>query len=608
MHIDKNNIVSLDFETFYDVGYSLTDTKMNMSEYVRDPRFKTQCVGIKIGDGPVHVYNGKEAVRAIQSIDWENKYLLAHNTAFDGFILHHHFGVQPKGYLDTMCMSRALFGHHVPHNLDAVAERLGLGNKIKGALLKTKGIVDLPEDIEATLMEYCAVDVELCTNVFWTLYPYFPDSELRLIDLTLKMFCRPLLQVDSELVEGEIESQRAAKEALLSKLEKRGITREDLMSNDKFAEVLRREGIPVPMKKNAKGKDAYAFAKTDKQFQLYLESDDEAIREIFQARKGVKTTIAETRAIRFRKAGDRMPMPVLLNYYGAHTGRWSGGNKLNLQNLPRGGALRKALRAPNGMVVVVADSSQIEARTTAWLAGEHSIVTAFAQKKDVYRQMASRIYGVPEQDVTEIQRFVGKTCILGLGYGMGAEKLKATLALGVNGPKVELSLAECNKIVNIYRTSNPFIAALWRTMNGILRSMVRRESGELKCIGWDGAADGGRILLPNGLKLLYPEISMTGPDEIVYATRYGHTKVYGGLLTENVVQALARIAVAEQMLAIGERYPVVTMSHDEIVWLAPESEADEALEFGKKIMVTPPSWAPTLPLDVKGGYDYCYSK
>jgi len=609
MQIDANNIVTLDFETFYDVGYSLTDVKINMSEYVRDPRFKVHCLGIRLGNDPVRVYRGDEIPRVIRGIDWKNKYVLAHNTAFDGFILSHHYGVEPKGYIDTLGMSKALFGHHVSHKLDDVAERLGLGGKIKGTLLKTKGVVELPNELQEQLMEYCARDVDLCSKVFWTLYPFFPDVELRLIDLTLKMFCQPKLLVDTGLVEGEIEKEQAAKEALLARLEKRGITREDLMSNEKFAAVLRREGIPVPMKKNKKGEEKYAFAKTDPAFQLYLQSDDKEIKDLFEARKGLKTTIGETRAKRFSSAGsDGMPMPVLLNYYGAHTGRWSGGNKLNLQNLPRGGSLRRALRAPRGMVVVVADSSQIEARTTAWLADEHNIIDAFAKKEDVYKKMASRIYGVPESEVTEIQRFVGKTCILGLGYGMGAAKLKATLALGVNGPKVELSLRECESIVNIYRTANPKITQLWRLMNGVLVSMIRRENGEFKCIGWDGAEDGGRIRLPNGLKLLYPGLSMPAPDEMTYETRYGFTKIYGGLVTENVVQALARIIVANQMLAIAERYPVVTMSHDEIVWLAPEEEADESLEFGKKIMVTPPSWALNLPLDVKGGYDYCYSK
>lgn len=125
------------------------------------------------------------------------------------------------------------------------------------------------------------------------------------------------------------------------------------------------------------------------------------------------------------------------------------------------------------------------------------------------------------------------------------------------------------------------------------------------------------IKLPNGLFLQYPEL--TGHVYTnYYSGQYGlreasfmrrtRSKLYGGLLTENVVQALARCIIAEQMLVIDERYQVVTMTHDEIVVIAPEAEADKCLDFMIDVMRTSPEWAEGLPLNAEGGYDVCYSK
>lgn len=610
MKIDKNKIITVDFETYYAVGYSLTSKDINMSEYVRDPRFKTHCLAIKIGEAPVRVIEHKDIASELAKIDWSDKLVLAHNAAFDGFILSDRYGIHPLGYLDTLSMSRAIYGAHLIHRLDMIATRLNVGVKEKKALTAVKGVVDLPEELLTPLMEYCGNDVELCYNIFWKLYPAIPDSELQLIDLTLKMFCRPRLIVDADLAQEEHAHQLAKKEEALKKVEALGITREDLMSNPKFVRILVSRGLDVPMKTSkTTGKPAPALAKGDPEFQAFLNHEDETTKAIFHARLAVKTTINETRAKRLLTAGSgAMSLPIMLNYYGAHTGRWSGGNKLNLQNLPRGGRLRRSLKAPRGNVIVVADSSQIEARTTAWLAGQNDILDAFRERKDLYRQMAASIYGGSPEDASDLQRFVGKTCILGLGYGMGGSKLKTTLGLGVNGPKVELSQQDANSIVRLYRKKYPKIVILWEIMQSIIPDMIEGNGGEFKCISWSK----DRILLPNGMRLLYPgvrnEVQDDSYPEYTYKTRLGFSKIYGGLLTENVVQALARIIIADQMLKISERYEIVTMSHDEIVWIAPEKEAEESFAWGKQIMSTPPAWAKGLPLGASGGFDERYSK
>jgi DNA polymerase len=307
-----------------------------------------------------------------------------------------------------------------------------------------------------------------------------------------------------------------------------------------------------------------------------------------------------------------MKLPILLNYSGTHTHRWSGGNKMNLQNLKRGGELRRSILAPKGHVIVVADSAQIEARVLAWLAQQMDIVNAFANKDDVYKLMASAIYGIPVEQVTKDQRFIGKICVLGLGYGMGPNKLQQTLKQGTMGPPVDISLEECRRIVNIYRSRNYKIRQLWKIMDGIIASMITGARGEFGPLTYGK----GYIQLPNGLFLqyygLHGETEVYHDDLVVheatYLTRNGRTKIYGGLLTENVVQALARCIIADQMLEISKKYRIVTMTHDEIVVVCPKKDADRCLRDMIHIMSTAPEWAEGLPLAAEGGWDINYSK
>ena len=285
----------------------------------------------------------------------------------------------------------------------------------------------------------------------------------------------------------------------------------------------------------------------------------------------------------------------------------------NLQNLKRGGELRRSILAPKGHVVVVADSAQIEARVLAWLSQQMDIVNAFATKQDVYKLMASVIYNAPVEDITKDQRFIGKICVLGLGYGMGPQKLQQTLKQGTMGPPVDISEEECRRIVQIYRQKNWKIKAFWKKMDQVITNMtlgIESKEGPLEC-------GKGFVRLPNGMFLQYFGLHGTAEitrDDLVmtettYLTRTGRTKLYGGLLTENVVQALSRIIIAEQMLKIHDAgYRIVTMTHDEIVIIAKKKDAKKALDFMIKTMSTPPDWAPDLPLAAEGDFDDCYSK
>lgn len=284
-----------------------------------------------------------------------------------------------------------------------------------------------------------------------------------------------------------------------------------------------------------------------------------------------------------------------------NTGRWGGDDSLNLQNLPRVSPLKKAIKAPDGYVFIDCDSSQIEARVLAWLANQNDLVAAFDAGEDVYKIMASSIYGVDIKDITKDQRFVGKWTILGSGYGMGAAKYQAQLkAAGVT----DLTLEDCQYIIDVYRNTYDRIPILWKQAQNALQVVIDNASttlGRDNLLAVDGA---GGIILPNGLRLTYPNLRWVEYEdrrEMVYDTKKGRatiqTRIYGGKLVENICQALARIIIGEQINLINARYPVVMTVHDAVGVLAPAHEAEEARAFVETCMRKRPAWAPELPLN-----------
>ena len=320
------DVVTLDFETHYGKDYTLSG-KMNTSEYVRDDRFHVHGVAIKKGNGKTLWYTGRNIALALKEIDWSKTAMVGHNTAFDGFITSEVYGHKPAFYVDTLSMSRATRGHATRHDLDTVAKAFGHGGKVKrDALANTKDKVQLTKDEEAKLGGYAVDDVDDTYRIFWDMYPHVPDDELRLIDITMRMFCDPVLEIDIPRVKAELENELGAKAAALLRS---GAQVDDLMSNDKFARLLQAAGAQLPQKISpSTGKLTYAFAKSDLAFQELMKNGNDKVRALCEARLKVKSTIGETRANRFLEAGrDGMKLPVMLNFSGAHTHRWSGGNK-----------------------------------------------------------------------------------------------------------------------------------------------------------------------------------------------------------------------------------------------------------------------------------------
>lgn len=977
--IDRRRIVTIDFETYFDDLYTLR--KMSTSEYVRDPRFKAQMMGIKVGIKPTRIIPTNRIAAELKKIDWSSHVLLCHNTAFDGFILSHHYGVIPMYYLDTLSMARGLHSNDIGAGLDEVAQYYGKGNKIADVLDRTRGVLVWDKQLYADASRYCTQDVELTLDIFECMHPQMPEDEMDLIHYTIQMFCDPVLKVDIPRVEKELERELAYRRELMSsvidvpqyrglKLLKpleRALSEEErdliivkrvIGSSERFAELLRAEGIEPPtkitpawMKKPAherrdEDKWGYAFAKDDADFinlpeqievwgshyNLNRKKDMDAmlvkqarIKNLVECRLAVKSTTNVTRAQRFLTAGaNGMSLPVGYAYYRAHcltgdaqvltrtgwqrldeweggdiaqwlpdgatmfknatpnvfgideelvvarsryhcasytqghtlpgftsygkfvprqagyategrfnlpisgtldgdecithldaqlavmvqadgnirtsgrsgrcvrfgftkprkiarcaallteanvpftqtvetsgttcfyigskdmhmvlglldentkeflpaiynapldvkhsfinelthwdgdvephrkgftysttnkvnaetvhtiahltgqsaflskrtraqkkwatsyrvyirsdkatrsepkhystrrhsgkvycpttetgfflmrqnglivvtgnTGRFGGNNKMNMQNLTRGGELRLSILAPEGHQLVVQDSGQIEARVNGWLWGQHDLLDAFRAAdagtgRDAYCNFADHIYGREITKADVMERFVGKVCVLGLGFQMGAPKFQLTLAKGaLGGPPVFFELDRCKSIVNTYRRKNNRIQNGWEICKGIIEDMAAGREGSHGPIRWEKE----RIWLPNGMCLKYPDLKVRvgdkGWDEWSYDAAGIRKKIYGGLLCENLVQALARIIVNWQMLQAAKRMRIVMITHDENVACVKTKNAPLALSIMEQCMRTAPDWCLDIPLNSEGGFAANYSK
>jgi DNA polymerase len=620
----------LDLETFYDREFSLS--RITTEAYVRDSQFET--IGLSYTFGNKTEWLPRPKVNEfLRDTDWSDTMIVAQNTAFDGSILSWHYDVQPKAWLDIMGMSRALFPHEKSHSLKSQAERMGVGVKGDEVLNALgKRYKDFTPEELARYGMYCNNDVDLTHKLFKMYMGMgFPLQELKLIDMTLRMFIEPRLILDVPMLQQHLELVRSSKLALLERVRDnmlRGMDPEAvravfadgtegiktlLMSNAKFAQALRDLGVEPPMKISlTTKKPAYAFAKTDDAFKELAEHEDPDVQALVAARLGNKTTLEETRTERFIDMATRGAFPVPLRYYGAHSGRWSGQDSVNMQNLPsRGpdaGKIKKAIKAPPGHVVIDCDSAQIEARVLAWLAGQTDLVEAFERKEDVYKLMASKIYGVPTDQIDKQQRQVGKTVVLGAGYGVGHVKLQGFLKTQAG---VEVTLDEAKRIIDTYRSSAYRIADLWKKASSALQFLISGQSFTVDTPGIVRVVPGKGLTLPSGLFIQYPDLrsvrnAETDKQEFVYTSKGLPVRIYGGKIVENFTQAIARCVVAEQMLRIQKRYPVVLTVHDAAAIIAPIDEAKEAQAFVEECMRWVPKWATGLPLACESGMGESY--
>ena len=606
------NIITVDFETYYDKEFSLS--KLTTEQYIRSPDFEVIGLGIKVNNEETVWLSGRHnelKTYLHANYDWKNSAVLAHNTLFDGAILSWIFGIQPKLWLDTLCIARGLHGVEVGGSLKVLTEMYDVGEKgdeVIHALGKHRD--GFSEAELGRYGDYCIQDVEIAYRLFniFMRNRKFPKKELKVIDMTLRMFIDPVLELDIDKLEGHLDNLQSQKDRLL---EECGIQKDELMSSPKFAKALEALGVIPPMKTSLRtGKEIFAFAKSDVGFKALQEHEDPKVQALVAARIGLKSTLEETRTDRFIDIGVRGALPVPIKYYAAHTGRWGGSDKINLQNLPSRGANAKVLKscilAPKGYTLIQADSAQIEARVLAWLAGQEDLVAAFTKGEDVYRIMAAAIYRKPSAEISSTERFVGKTTILGAGYGMGATRFREQL----KGMKVEIEEKEAARIIRGYRDSHENITNLWQQAQTALSNMYQDYSAKLGRKGVLTVVPNlNAIQLPSGLMMYYNKLKAEELEkglQFSYKTRMGWTRIYGGKVIENVCQGIARCVMSDQMLMISKRYRVLLTVHDSVVCCVRDEEVDEAATYIDSCMRYTPDWAEGLPVrgDVEIGKNY----
>lgn len=664
------NYLTLDFETYYDKEINLK--KMTTQAYVMHPQMEVLMVSAKFNEDPVQIIDGEQIPTFFATVDWSNTAVIAHNAVFDGSILYWRYGVRPAMLIDTMSMAQAL-------GVPTIAGSASLATCIR--LLQEAGYAVPPKGTEvldalgkrradftpqqwAAYREYCKNDTDITWFLFKVLRQYLTDEEMRFQDIILRCYTEPRLTVDIPTVEYELNRCRTYKAEQLAEVCKMFGTTQDnlsalLRSNDKFAEVLRSIGgvteeeaeqgksgtFIIPTKVSEKtGKTTWAFGKTDVAFKELCEHDDPKIQAVCQARLAAKSSIDETRCLKFLEYGSYGFLPMGYKIGGAHTNRMSGGSagSANMQNLPSGrregqsDLLRRSIIAQGNSIIVNYDASQIECRVLAYIANQTDVLGVFASGGDVYSFAASKIHGIPYHEIIDgrkssdpetahkysMMRQYGKTATLALGYGQGAQGFQkyALVNTGIN-----MTMDESATTVRAWRDANGFITGFWRMCDQALATMV--AGGQMYFGGADGKmffADGNRyifgrkvagIRMPNGLWLNYPNLSadFTNPrrpqyfyDKCGYNGNPLKTKVYSGLVAENITQALAFAVMKTQAVWIAQYYPIVMNTHDEWCIVVPREQAEVAADYMHRCMCTAPDYIQGIPLASEGGWAQSY--
>jgi DNA polymerase len=640
-----DRIITVDFETRWD-SKEYTLSKMTTEEYIRDKRFQAfgVCVREFGTDNPIKWVGRTGLSEYFSGINWGRTAVLAHNAQFDVSIMEWVYNARPAFIFDTLSMARALRGVEVGNSLAKLAADFGLPAK-GTAVHNTNGLLQLTPTIERELAEYCAHDVYLCEEIFKRLSVGYPKSELRLIDMTLKMYTRPTLELDSQMLIKALTEEGELREGLLQRL---GIQEAELASNPKFANVLESLGVTPPTKvSKTTSKTTYAFAKNDALFQAMLNGEREDVALLCEARLKVKSTTERTRAQRFLDISQRGKLPVPLSYYGALSGRWTAakGSAINMQNLKRGSFLRKAIMAPEGYSLVVGDLSQIEPRVLAWLSDYHEMLDIFRAGGDPYAAFGAQMFNIPglTKDSHPDLRQSAKSALLGCGYGLGWASFASQLLVGFLGaPPVRYSkdfakalgvdseyaqefaswdgndsklfdiphtcsdkellthALAAKAIIDTYRRTAWPIVSMWGLFSELIhRCLYSGKEYTHKCLTFRK----GEIELPNGMKLLYPNLRLeqgdNGKPQWVYGERA--TKLYAGKITNNVTQALARIVMTDGMLRVSKNYPIAGTVHDELIAVVPDEEVAVAKTWVLAQMTMEPSYMPGIPLAADGG-------
>ena len=611
------NLITIDFETYYDKEYGLK--KFTTEEYIRDEKFEVIGVAVKDKGVTKWVSGPYDEIKSfLDSYNMHEHFVLGHNMKFDAAILSWHFDIHPLGLFDTMSMAQIIHGLTESVSLANLSKLYKLGEKgteVLDALGKRR--VDFTSNEMCSYAKYCINDVELTYELFTELKDKFTSPEMKLIDLTIRMFTEPKLELNKGLLIRHLHEVKEAKEKLLATVcveaialpagtDRTVVNKEVLMSNPKFAELLMEQGVLPPMKISpTTGEATYAFAKTDEAFKALLEHDNPYVQALAAARIGNKSTIEETRKENFILIANRGKLPVPLKYAGAVVShRWSGIDGINLQNLPRASELRRAICAPKGYKIVASDLSNIELRLAYWFAKSSAKIQQIKDGIDLYKQSAADITGIPYNEVNKDLRFIFKVVNLSGIYGVGAVKMHSILKQG----GVEKDLQEVKNIVYAYRKANPDLIEAWQDAGTMLESV---RAGQVYTMGngdiitsvpYEG------MMKPNGMMLGLPNLRKLRTergDSWAYDKLLGRTiipeYIHPAKTFQRCIQSLARDIIAEQLIQVAKRYPVVMTVHDELVMLCKDEEVDDCKAYVQQCMTTAPAWCSDLPLDCEIG-------
>lgn len=649
--------LGIDIETF-----SSVDIKNGAYAYSESPDFEVLLIGYKFSDeDEVHCIDLTEADPGAHERFWtalEDPEIVktAYNANFERTCLARHVGrpMPPEQWRCTMILASQL---GLPRSLADVGMALGLPKedlKLKtGAALiqyfckpvrptkanggRCRNFPQHAPDKWKLFKEYNMQDVHTEQTILQLLKGKRPDKkEQQLWTLDQVINDRGvLLDIDmAEKVVAFTERHRAELVAEAQRLS--GLMNPN--SRDQLLDWLARKGV-----------DTGGLTKTDVE-ELLLSDIPDDVRRVLEIRRSVSKTSVNKYQTMLEVASEDGRARGIMQFYGGHTGRWAG-RSLQPQNLTRNtmpddqldGAralvkandfealemvfedpadvlsqlVRTAFIPSPGNRFVVTDFSAIEARVVAWVAGEEWRLDVFRKGGDIYCESASRIYHKPvvKHGINGELRQRGKVAELALGYGGGVNAMKA-MDSSHSVPEEEM-----DGIVRQWRAESPKIAALWRACQDTAVAVINGEASMKRLKAFrdltfkmSRVANTNvlRIYLPNGRPISYWDPQVADGDmgpRISYMTqnqttrKWERTETWGGKLTENIVQSIARDCLAEKMLQLeGMGYKIVFHVHDEMILDVPRTDK-AAAEYIDRVMAETIDWAPELPL--QGGTYEC---
>ncbi len=639
------HVLCADFETFYDTTDKYSLSKMTAEEYINDPRFQVIMVSVKVDNAPAVWKDAADPdfEQWLRAFPWEESVAVAHNGSFfDFLILGWVYGIFPKFYICTLLLARPLAGERESSSLAKLAEKFGLPSKGTAIVMANgKRRADFSTSELREYGEYCAHDTDLCYDILLHLLPHWAPVDLAWMHITCRMAARPIIELDSAVLEEGLEAEVAkegralellAEQMQLSQVriptDKKGVPydlKKVVGSSEMFADLLRAFKQEPPTKFSEKQeKYVYAFAKSDDFMRETAEDGSElpGVTEAVHARLGVKSTIMSSRLERMAGIADRMGvMPIPIRPFGAHTGRCSGAQKVNVQNYssrksasnPYGKAnpLRRSLKAPQGYFMADGDLSQVEVRVLGGLSGEFAILDSFASDEhDPYCIFGGKLYGRPIiRGVDKRERDVSKSAVLGNGFGQGA----AGFGAYCKRSGLDVSEDEAKMAVDVYRAEHPRVVEFWGECGWALEQiMAGRENLTFGYRGCLRVVKDG-ILLPSGRPIRYRGLAYSKrpsryrPGEMEDAltfydpVKYMRRVVYGSLVTENVVQGAAADIVIEAAVDLGFSHDLWAriQVHDSLVFVEPMRRLNFLCDMVPARMRQSPRWLDWVPLSME---------